>query len=223
MKISLGLENLRSLYNIGAIYRTASFFGVDTIFLIGYSGIDPSASLKPNSNKESLMHKKLYKTSLGTIDKIKTKHYKNTSDLTKDIKDSYIVALEQSPASSNIYDFKLPKNIDNLIVILGNEVTGVEQETLKICDEIVEIPGSGGHNSLNVEVASPLRSDRRGSLQISAFDGLKETDDFRQRTDQPLADNHPDLRQLANRDGFLGLRRKFVTGAIMLYLLRGLK
>ena len=139
-EIIVALENIRSLYNIGAIYRTCEFLGVENILLIGYSGKDER---EPNK-----IHRKLQKTSLGTINKIKTKQFRNIKEVKKHYPKAKIISIEQNKNSKPLNTFKTPEN--QLVLIFGNEIDGVNQETLNISDKILEIPKIGTHQSLNV-------------------------------------------------------------------------
>ncbi len=140
-EIYIALENIRSLYNIGAIIRTAEFFGIKKVILIGYSGID--------KNEPDMIHRKLKKTSLGAMPKVEIETAEKVEDLKK-----YklpIVAIENNKDNvKNLYDWTPPKNA---IYLFGNEVDGITPEGLSIASEIVEIPRIGTHSSLNVATA----------------------------------------------------------------------
>ena len=142
-ELIVALENIRSLYNIGAIYRTCEFFGIKTIYLIGYSGIDER---EPNK-----IHKKLQKTSLGTIDKIHTETFETTQDIFNKYKNIKLITIEQTKSSIPLSKLKLNTNKKGKILLLfGNEVNGVQKETIEKSNQIVEIPRIGTHKSLNV-------------------------------------------------------------------------
>ena len=139
--IILALENIRSLYNIGAIIRSAEFFGINKIILIGYSGID--------KNEPDMIHRKLKKTSLGAMPKVKLEVLQNIEDLKK--YNLPIVAIENNiDEVKNLYKWTPP---ENLILLFGNEVDGITPEGLSVASEIVEIPRVGTHSSLNVATA----------------------------------------------------------------------
>lgn len=140
-KIYIALENIRSLYNIGAIIRTAEFFGITEIILIGYSGVD--------KNEPDMIHRKLKKTSLGSIPKVKLTVIEDIDGLKK--YNLPIIAVENNvERTQDIKNWNPPKD---LILLLGNEVDGISKEGLAIASETVEIPRLGTHSSLNVSTA----------------------------------------------------------------------
>jgi len=133
------LHNIRSAFNVGSIFRTADAVGVQKIFLTGYT---PT----PDKNKEIL------KTALGAENFVKWEKYQNISYLLKKLKEQkyYLAAVEQAKSSIPFYKFqpKLP-----LVLILGNEVRGLDKRLLTKVDSIIEIPMYGRKESLNVGVA----------------------------------------------------------------------
>jgi len=155
--ISLILENVRSVYNVGSIFRTAEAFGVKRIILVGYSGIMIPISSK--DNRPTVLHPKLSKTALGTEKIIPFKHFWATKKAIQHLRNQNghpkIIALEQTEKSKSIFSFKYNNNFP-LAIIVGNEKIGVSKQALKLADEIVEIPMFGKHNSLNVSVATSL-------------------------------------------------------------------
>lgn len=141
MEVIIALENLRSLHNIGAIYRTSEFLGVKKIFLIGYSAFDPFDT--------DTINKKLIKTSLGTLNKIQTKRFGTFKEVFDQYKSLKFAAIEQSSGSINLKDYKIDSTED-LCLVFGNEVEGLKSDTLQMCNDIIEIPSYGSHKSLNV-------------------------------------------------------------------------
>ncbi|OGZ63482.1 MAG: hypothetical protein A2998_01635 [Candidatus Staskawiczbacteria bacterium RIFCSPLOWO2_01_FULL_37_25b] len=131
-------DNIRSLENIGSIFRTADALGVSKIFLCGISGKPP--------------HHKISKTALGAEKTIPFEYYKQTGRLVDKLKKSKIsiIALEQSKDAISYTKFK-PKF--PLALIVGNEVKGISKAILKKCDKIIELPMAGKKESLNVSVA----------------------------------------------------------------------
>jgi tRNA G18 (ribose-2'-O)-methylase SpoU len=132
------LDNIRSLENVGSIFRTSDALGVSKIFLCGITGKPP--------------HHKISKTALGAENTIPFEYYKQTGRLIDKLKKDKIsvIGLEQSKKSVLITKFK-PKF--PLALILGNEVKGISQNILKKCDKIIELPMKGKKESLNVSVA----------------------------------------------------------------------
>jgi tRNA G18 (ribose-2'-O)-methylase SpoU len=140
-EIYIALENIRSLYNIGAIIRTAEFFGVKKVILIGYSGID--------KNEPDMIHRKLKKTSLGSMPKVEIDVVTNSEELKK--YEVPIIAIENNtPDTKNLYNWTPPKKA---IYLFGNEVDGITPEGLSTTSETIEIPRIGTHSSLNVATA----------------------------------------------------------------------
>jgi tRNA G18 (ribose-2'-O)-methylase SpoU len=128
-------ENIRSIYNVGSIFRTADGLGVQKIFLCGYTGTPD--------------HPKLNKTALGAEKVIPWESHKQAWRLVEKLKKEgvQIVALEKTATSIDIRKFK-PKF--PLALIVGNEVDGVSPTVLKRCDKVVHIPMVGIKSSFNV-------------------------------------------------------------------------
>jgi len=147
IKIFLTLHNIRSLYNIGSIFRTADAAGVEKIFLTGYTAAPIDIFGKDR--------KEISKTALGAEKNVKWEKEKNISNLIKKIKNEKIivVALEQNELAVNYKKFRPAKN---LMLILGNEVNGIPKKILNQCDKIIEIPMAGKKESLNVSVATGI-------------------------------------------------------------------
>ncbi len=131
-------DNIRSLENVGSIFRTSDALGVSKIFLCGISGRPP--------------HHKISKTALGAENAIPFEYYRQTSRLIDKLKKDKIniIALEQSKTSIDYSKFK-PKF--PLALIVGNEVKGINSRILKKCDKIIELPMRGKKESLNVSVS----------------------------------------------------------------------
>jgi len=131
-------DNIRSLENIGSIFRTADALGVTKIFLCGIAGTPPNH--------------KISKTALGAEKTIPFEYHKQTWRLIKKLKKEkvFVVALEQS--SKSIEYTKLKSNFPMALVI-GNEVNGVSKKTLDLADKTIYLPMHGKKESLNVSVA----------------------------------------------------------------------
>jgi 23S rRNA (guanosine2251-2'-O)-methyltransferase len=134
------LPNIRSLYNIGSIFRTADAIGVDKIFLTGYSG-------RPDKQP------KIAKTALGAENFIKWEYKFHTWQVIEDLKKQGfdIVALELTKQSVDFRKFK-SKN-KKIALIVGNEVKGLSKQILRRCDQTIHLPMVGKKESLNVGVA----------------------------------------------------------------------
>jgi 23S rRNA (guanosine2251-2'-O)-methyltransferase len=138
-KIIIVLDNVRSLHNVGSVFRTADAFLIEEIFLCGVTGTPP--------NKE------IEKTALGAADTVKWSHYKNTSEAINALRQkSYrIYAVEQAEKSIPLNQFQAA--VEKIALVFGNEVYGVEQEIVDACDEVIEIPQLGTKHSLNIAVS----------------------------------------------------------------------
>jgi len=145
--VIIALENIRSLYNVGSIFRTASFFGIKKILLVGYSG------RKAVDIDE--LHDKVKKTALGAEKDLEIKFLKNSQALIRFSRNNQLklVAIEQDTQATGLQEWQ-PE--ENSILVLGNELRGVSLQVLKAAEEIVEIPRRGQKGSLNVSVAAGI-------------------------------------------------------------------
>ena len=141
------LHNIRSLYNVGSIFRTADAAGVKKIYLCGYT---PSPK-----DKFGKYRAQLTKVSLGAERSVKWEKINATSVLIKKLKkDGYkIFAVEQSKKSIPYYQLKTKNLKLKTGLILGNEIKGLPKSILNLADKILEIPMHGKKESLNVAVA----------------------------------------------------------------------
>lgn len=141
------LHNIRSLHNVGSIFRTADAAGIEKLYLCGITPapLDPFGKIRPQ----------LAKVSLGAEKTVPWEKYSSTSRLIDKLKKEgfKILAVEQSPKSIPYYKGILRSAQDRLALILGNELRGLPPATLKKCDKILEIPMRGKKESLNVAVA----------------------------------------------------------------------
>lgn len=135
------LDNVRSRFNVGSIFRTADGAGVDKIYLGGITPAPP--------------HPKIDKVALGAEKTVPFEQNKITWRILKKLKDNgyNIVALEQTKKSLNYFEYK-PKF--PVALVLGNEVKGLSKNILKYCNEFIEIPMKGKKESLNVSVAAGI-------------------------------------------------------------------
>ena len=155
--IYLVLDNIRSAYNVGSIFRTADGAGVSKIFLCGYTPtpIRFERFDLGSSKRSNLEENKIAKTSLGAEKYVPWEQYKQTWRLLEKLKkdEISIIALEQTKKSIDYRKFK-PKF--PLALVLGNEVGGLSKKILKYADKIIEIPMRGKKESLNVSVAAGI-------------------------------------------------------------------
>lgn len=133
------LENVRSAYNVGSVFRTADAFLIEAIYITGYTAKPP--------------HKEIKKTALGAEDTVTWTHFPSAKEAIQQLKqDGYkVFAVEQVENSISLEKFDAD---DKVAVIFGNEVSGVEQTTIALCDGTIEIPQLGMKHSLNIATAA---------------------------------------------------------------------
>jgi tRNA G18 (ribose-2'-O)-methylase SpoU len=138
--IIIVLDNVRSLNNVGSVFRTADAFLIEAIYLCGITGTPPN--------------KDIQKTALGSTETVAWKHYANTNDVVNELKQNgyQVFAIEQAESAIMLNDFK-PSANEKLAIIFGNEVKGVQQEVIDVCDGVIEIPQAGTKHSLNIAVS----------------------------------------------------------------------
>ncbi|MBN2188495.1 MAG: RNA methyltransferase [Chitinispirillaceae bacterium] len=146
------LDNLRSAFNVGAIFRTCDALRVSGLFLCGCTAFPP--------------HVKLAKTSLGTIDYVPWKRFETALEAVRSLKEQRIPvwAAETTSRSKPFYSMQYPQPLG---LVFGNEALGVSREVLEICEAIVEIPLFGFKNSLNVATSV-------GIIGFRAIEGMKK-------------------------------------------------
>ena len=137
------LDNVRSLNNIGSVFRTSDAFLIESVFLCGITACPPNAEI--------------HKTALGAENSLDWIYYEQTEDAVRELKNRgfTICAIEQAERSFMLDELVLDKT-KKYAVILGNEVKGVRQEVVDLCDCCVEIPQYGTKHSLNVSVAAGI-------------------------------------------------------------------
>lgn len=150
------LDNVRSSHNVGSMFRTADALGVSELFLVGYT---PTPK-----DQFGRVNKEIAKVALGAEESVPWESTKTMASLIKKLKSAkgggyQIVAVEQHPTAEDYKKFsvknlkKTGASVAPVAFIFGNEVDGVSEKTLKLCDHIVEIPMAGKKESLNVAVA----------------------------------------------------------------------
>lgn len=137
--IILILDDVRSMHNVGSAFRTADAFATQTIFLCGYTPTPP--------------HREIHKTALGATETVSWKHFLTTVDAVNEARNNgyKIFAIEQAHNSISLQDLNWTN--EPIAVIFGNEVTGVNDEALKLADGVIEIPQWGAKHSLNISVS----------------------------------------------------------------------
>jgi 23S rRNA (guanosine2251-2'-O)-methyltransferase len=145
MKIAV-LDNLRSVYNVGSIFRTANAVGIEKIYLCG--------TTPTPVDKKGLPRKDFAKVALGAEDTVSWEYSESTEVTLKQLKKEgyYLIAFEQDDTS---VDYKLVQieNKKEIVFIIGPEVQGMSQENLALCNVVAEIPMLGTKESLNVTIA----------------------------------------------------------------------
>ncbi len=143
MPVIAVLENVRSAYNVGSVFRTADAFLLEGVYLVGYTAFPP--------------HKEIKKTALGAEDTVHWQHFKNTGAALEQLRSlGYkIYAVEQAEKSYQLHATLFEKD-EKFAVVFGNEVTGVDQSTIALCDGCLEIPQLGMKHSLNISVAAGI-------------------------------------------------------------------
>ena len=137
------LDNIRSLNNIGSVFRTSDAFLIEKVYLCGISACPPN--------------KDIHKTALGAEDSVEWKYFENTLDAISELKsnDYNIISIEQVENSVMLNDFIVEDNA-KYALILGNEVKGVRQDVIDASDTSVEIPQFGTKHSFNISVTTGI-------------------------------------------------------------------
>ncbi len=137
------LDHVRSLYNVGSVFRSSDAFRIEGVALCGITARPP--------------HPEIHKTALGAEESVSWKYFERTEDAVVWLKEQgYIVlAIEQCEGSTMLQDFER-KAGRKYAVVLGNEVKGVQQQVVDMCDGCLEIPQYGTKHSLNVSVTAGI-------------------------------------------------------------------
>lgn len=145
MKVAV-LDNVRSIYNVGSIFRTANAVGIEKIYLYG---ITPTPVDKKGNRRKDFA-----KVALGAEDIVTWEYCETIETCLAKLKEDgfYIVAIEQDEASVD-YKSVSSEEKENIAFVIGAEVDGMNKETLKLCDVVAEIPMLGTKESLNVTIA----------------------------------------------------------------------
>lgn len=137
------LDNVRSLNNIGSVFRTADAFLVQKIYLCGITATPP--------------HKDIRKTALGATESVDWEYRKNTLELAQELKSQNIevISVEQAENATMLNDFQVDAK-KMIALVFGNEVKGVSQEVVSASDTVLEIPQLGTKHSLNISVSAGI-------------------------------------------------------------------
>lgn len=141
--VTVVLDNVRSMHNVGAVFRTADAFIVERVILCGITPVPP--------------HREIHKAALGATETVEWIYVKDISEALQNLKDQgcTIVGLEQTTASVNI-DSYIVKRGEKYALVLGNEVDGLSDDALALYDTFLEIPQLGTKHSLNVSVCAGI-------------------------------------------------------------------
>lgn len=137
------LDNVRSMHNVGAVFRTADAFLVEKILLCGITPQPP--------------HREIHKAALGATESVDWAYFESVTEALQSIKsEGYsVVGVEQTTGSEMITEFDFAKS-PKYALVLGNEVEGISDEVLSLCDDFLEIPQLGTKHSLNVSVCGGI-------------------------------------------------------------------
>ena len=152
MPLVVVLDDVRSLYNVGSVFRTCDAFRVEAVYLCGITATPP--------------HVEIHKTALGAEDSISWRYFKTADEAIEELKQRgyYTYAVEQAEGSTKLQDVKTlpPASSCNMegnkgaAIVLGNEVKGVHQSVVDACDDCLEIPQFGTKHSMNVSVTAGI-------------------------------------------------------------------
>lgn len=139
------LDDVRSLYNVGSVFRTGDAFRIEAIYLCGITATPP--------------HNEIHKTALGAEDSVDWRYFNTADEAVEELHRNgyYVYAVEQVEGSTKApLQPSVLKDGQRYAVILGNEVKGVHQNVVDLCDECLEIPQFGTKHSLNVSVTAGI-------------------------------------------------------------------
>ena len=149
LPLTVVLDDVRSMHNIGAVFRTADAFLIESVYLCGISATPP--------------HQEIHKTALGAEFTVSWKYFRDTVEAVRELRGAghAIFAIEQCENSHKLdqlmEEWRSEAQGDRrLAIVLGNEVKGVKQEVVDLCDGCIEIPQYGTKHSLNVSVAAGI-------------------------------------------------------------------
>lgn len=137
------LDNVRSMHNVGSVFRTADGFAVNHIYLCGITGTPP--------------HREIEKTALGATQSVSWTYFQDVMEAVDELRSAgyNIIAIEQAENSTMLQDFKVKEN-EKYALIFGNEVNGVTQEIMNSVDGCIEIPQFGTKHSFNIVVSAGI-------------------------------------------------------------------
>ncbi len=160
MPLTVVLDDVRSMYNVGSVFRTCDAFRVEAVWLCGISATPPSAEI--------------HKTALGAEDSVAWRYFPSAVEAVDALHASgfKVLAVEQAVGSTTLHEFA-PHEECRYAIVLGNEVKGVHQEVVDKCDGCLEIPQFGTKHSMNVAVTAGIVIYHFAErLMLGAADGI---------------------------------------------------
>lgn len=143
LPVVIVLDDVRSAYNVGAVFRSADAFRVEAIHICGISATPP--------------HKDIRKTALGATESVEWKYFDSVEDSLQSLRkmDYRIFAVEQAEPRTLLPDWKIPPD-KKIALVFGHEVNGISDKALSYADECIEIPQYGTKHSLNISVSAGI-------------------------------------------------------------------
>lgn len=140
LPVILILDDIRSMHNVGSVFRTADAFSAQAVYLCGYTPVPP--------------HRDIHKTALGATETVNWKHFPSAADAARSAQASgyRVLAIEQAHGSIMLNTLRWQG--EPMALVFGNEVSGVSEEVLKLADGVIEIPQWGAKHSLNISVSA---------------------------------------------------------------------
>lgn len=137
------LHNIRSLHNVGSVFRSSDAFGISELILTGYTPTPPRSEIN--------------KTAIGAEEFVKWRHFETASEIITDLKkDGFsILGMEQTTGSIPLNELNIDR-YEKICLVMGNEVTGIDTDILELMDQFIAIPQFGQKHSLNVSVAAAV-------------------------------------------------------------------
>lgn len=141
--IAVVLDNVRSVLNVGSVFRTSDAFRIDELHLCGLTATPPNREMN--------------KTALGATESVSWTHFDHTTDSLLNLKEKgyTLIAIEQTTGAIELQEFPFEKH-EKVALVFGNEVKGVSNEALELCDFAIEIPQFGTKHSLNISVSAGI-------------------------------------------------------------------
>lgn len=142
-RVVLVLDNVRSMHNVGSVFRSADAFLVEALCLCGLTATPP--------------HREIQKTALGATETVKWEHFAATTEAVQQLRSKgyRVYAIEQAEGSISLEDFR-PGKEEPTALVFGNEVEGVQQAVIDLCDGCIEIPQFGTKHSFNISVTAGI-------------------------------------------------------------------